>query len=130
MSSKKRLNSHKQSTDVSLNNIETKVFDILKQLHLSVQTQVKLDKYTVDFLIDDKYIVEVYGDFWHCNPEKYSPSYFNRGKRKTAEQIWMRDACRKETFESQGYKFLSLWETEINKNPQLIRKKLKQLITK
>lgn len=130
MSSKKKLKSRKQSISPSLNNIETKVFNILKQLQLPVKTQVKLDKYTVDFLVDNKYVVEVYGDFWHCNPDKYSCEYFNRGKRKTAGEIWKRDACRKETFESQGYKFLSLWESEINKSPQLVRKKLKQLVTK
>jgi very-short-patch-repair endonuclease len=130
MSGRKRRKSRKQSIISSLNNIETKVFNILKQLRIPFRIQVPVDKYTVDFLVNDKYIIEVYGDFWHCNPTKYSGEYFNRGKRKTAEEIWKRDACRKETFESKGYKFLSLWETEINKHPHIIKKKLKQLFAK
>lgn len=126
MSKKKRFKSCKQST--SLNNIETKIYEILKQFKVPFTVQATVDKYNVDFLIDNKYIVEVYGDFWHCNPEKYSAEYFNRGKKKTAKEIWQRDACRKQKFESQGFKFLHLWESEINKDMRSVRKKLKQLI--
>jgi very-short-patch-repair endonuclease len=113
----------------SLNNIEKKVYDILKDLNIAFKTQVTVDKYNVDFLVEDKYIIEVYGDFWHCNPQKYKKDYFNRGKKKTAAEIWERDAYRKKTFESSGYKFLHLWETEINSDMKLVRKKIKKLIS-
>lgn len=118
----------KKQTKQSLNNIETKVYNILTSLRVSFKIQANVDKYNVDFLVDDKYIIECYGDFWHCNPERYKPDYFNRGKRKLAKDIWKRDACRKELFEEQGYKFLSLWETDINKHPKKVRSKIKQLL--
>ena len=70
------------------NKIEQTVSSILSRLNLPFKEQVSVDKYTVDFLVDDKYIVECYGDFWHCNPQQYTSSYFNRGKKKTAEEIW------------------------------------------
>ena len=112
-----------------LNNIEKRVYEILKALNLSFKTHVGIDKYNVDFLIEGKYIIEVYGDFWHCNPHKYTKDYFNRGKRKTAEEIWERDASRKQLFESYGFKFLNLWETEINKDIKSVRRKIKKLIS-
>lgn len=118
----------KKQTKQSLNNIESKVYNILTSLRVSFKIQANVDKYNVDFLVDDKYIIECYGDFWHCNPERYKPDYFNRGKRKFAKDIWKRDMCRKEFFEEHGYKFLSLWETDINKHPKKVRSKIKQLL--
>lgn len=112
----------------SLNKIETKICNILKSLDVSFVAQASVDKYNVDFLIDNKYIIEVYGDFWHCNPQKYSADYYNRGKKKTAAEIWQRDQCRKEKFEALGYKFMSLWESEINSSHKVLSKKIKQHI--
>ncbi len=111
----------------SLNTIETKVATILESLNVPFEQQVAIDRYTVDFLVDKKYIVECYGDFWHCNPHQYTSSYFNRGKKKTAEEIWKRDMKRKEQFEKMGYKFLCLWESDIRNNPKIVRSKIKKI---
>lgn len=111
-----------------VNTIETKVATILESMNVPFEQQVAIDRYTVDFLIDKKYIVECYGDFWHCNPHQYTSSYFNRGKKKTAQEIWERDTQRKEHFEKMGYKFLCLWENEIKENPKIVRSKLKRNI--
>lgn len=109
-----------------LNKIEQTVFKLLKTLNLEIQPQFKIDKYTVDFLVEGKYIIECYGDFWHCNPSRYNSTYFNRGKRKTAAEIWERDAERKELFETLGYEFMYLWESDIkNKTPRTLKKKIK-----
>jgi very-short-patch-repair endonuclease len=120
----RRKNGKKVSTP---NTIETKVATILESLNLPFEQQVTIDRYTVDFLIDKKYIVECYGDFWHCNPHQYTSSYFNRGKKKTAEEIWERDMKRKEQFEKMGYKFLCLWESDIRNNPKIVRSKIKKI---
>jgi very-short-patch-repair endonuclease len=85
-----------------VNTIETKVATILESMNVPFEQQVSIDRYTVDFLVDKKYIVECYGDFWHCNPHQYTSSYFNRGKKKTAEEIWERDNQRKEHFQKLG----------------------------
>ena len=111
-----------------VNTIETKVATILESMNVPFEQQVTIDKYTVDFLVDKKYIVECYGDFWHCNPHQYTSSYFNRGKKKTAEEIWERDNQRKEQFQKMGYKFLCLWESDIHNNPKIVRSKIKKNI--
>ena len=41
-----------------VNTIETKVATILESLNVPFEQQVTIDKYTVDFLVDKKYIVE------------------------------------------------------------------------
>jgi very-short-patch-repair endonuclease len=118
----------KQSKKVTITNstIEGKVERILQSLNVSYQPQASIDKYTVDFLVNEKYIVECYGDYWHCNPHRYTSSYYNKGKKKTAEEIWDRDTQRKEHFERLGYKFLCIWETEINSTPNVVRSKIKR----
>jgi very-short-patch-repair endonuclease len=119
----------KQSKKVTTTNtIESKVERILQSLNVSYQPQASIDKYTVDFLVNEKYIVECYGDYWHCNPHRYTSSYFNKGKKKTAEEIWHRDMERKAQFEKMGYKFLCLWESDINNHPKIVRSKIKQNI--
>ena len=118
----------KKEIRACVNTIEEKVSTMLTQLYLPFETQVSVDKYTVDFLVDKKYIVECYGDFWHCNPQKYTSYYYNRGKKKTAEEIWNRDMERKQTFEQLGYKFLCLWETDIRSSPKIVQSKIKKHI--
>lgn len=112
----------------TLNNIETKVFNILRSLKVKIIPNAMVDKYSVDFLVNDKYIIECYGDFWHCNPLKYAADFFNRGKKKMARDIWKRDALRRATFEKLGYNVLELWESEINGGAKAINRKIKQLL--
>lgn len=112
----------------SLNKIEQQVFDILKRLNVKLQTQVEIDKYSVDFLVNDRYIIECYGDFWHCNPQKYAPEYFNKGKKKTAREIWNRDKERRHRLEEMGYKFINLWECDIKSNTKKVKSKIKRYL--
>lgn len=118
----------KNKSVVKSNNIEQKVANILSSMKISFDQEVSIGKYNVDFLIDDKYIVECYGDFWHCNPQKYKPDYFNRGKKKTAKEIWERDLERKQLFEELGYKFIHLWECDIRNNTNKVKSKLKKFL--
>lgn len=118
-----RSNSH-----TSLNKIEQIVFDMLREMHFQFETQVKIDKYNVDFLVNNKYIIECYGDFWHCNPEQYNADYYNKGKKKKANEIWRRDLERRQTFETMGYKFINLWECDIKDNKKKVRSRLKKYL--
>jgi very-short-patch-repair endonuclease len=121
------MNDKKDKKQVT-NKIEQAVSSMLTRLNLPFKEQVAVDKYTVDFLVDDKYIVECFGDFWHCNPQQYTSSYYNKGKKKTAEEIWQRDKERKEKFEQLGYKFLCVWESDIRKDPKIVKSKIKRYI--
>lgn len=111
------------------NTIESKVEQLLTSMGYEFDAQVRIGRYSVDFLVRGKYIVECYGDFWHCNPEQYTSSYFNRGKKKTAKEIWERDQKRKDEFEKMGYIFICLWESEIRNAPKVVRRRLKRIIT-
>jgi len=119
---------NRKETSSSLNAIEQTVMSLLHSMNLSYESQIKINNYTVDFLIDGKYIIECYGDYWHCNPAKYTADYYNRGKKKTAAEIWKRDEGRKRELEQLGYKVLYFWEHEINNNIKDIKAALKRYI--
>lgn len=119
---------NKNTKKLNLNKIEEKVYHLLQQMGKHVSPQTQVDKYNVDFLIDKKYIIECYGDFWHCNPTQYTSTYYNRGVKKTAQEIWSRDERRRKSLQDIGYKFLCLWESEINNNFKAVRSKIKKFL--
>lgn len=53
-----------------------------------------------------------FGDYWHCNPEKYESNFFHHVKKIHAHEIWSNDAKRLETIASLGYRILVIWESE------------------
>jgi G:T-mismatch repair DNA endonuclease (very short patch repair protein) len=72
-----------------------------------------------DILIEDKKIViEIYGDFWHCNPVKYKAmdiieSRLRYGNEKYAKDVWDADRIREAHISSFGYRVIVIWETDI-----------------
>lgn len=69
-----------------------------------------------DFKIDN-ILLEVNGDYWHANPINYSPTDILNFPRYSikAEEIWNRDLLKKQIGEENGFKIITLWETELNK---------------
>ena len=63
-------------------------------------------KFIIDFLIDNKYAIEVQGEYWHAR---------NREKKLTEAQIKNieRDKIKLEMMKKQGYKVLYIWENDI-----------------
>ena len=73
--------------------------------------------FAFDFQYENK-LIEFNGDYWHCNPSKYSFDYFNKRKNMTAKEIWEYDKEKINTAESYGYKVLVVWESEYNENKE------------
>jgi len=71
---------------------------------IDYKRNVYIGKYNVDFLVNDKYIIEAYGDYWHKNPEIYKNGNTKRKK----------DKIKKEYLESIGYYFCYFWESHIH----------------
>ena len=66
-----------------------------------------------------KIIVELYGEFYHCNPKKYKdPDIFMKGIGRTVGEQWARDRKRLGVFYKHGYTVVIVWENDFRKNPQ------------
>ena len=68
------------------------------------------------FLPTDKIIIEFNGDYWHMNPNKYSPSDYNKTAHRTAEEIWKRDEEKRDDAISSGYRIFYIWESDYKKS--------------
>jgi very-short-patch-repair endonuclease len=70
-----------------------------------------------DFYIpDSNLIIEVDGDFWHCNPKKFSEPKYETQKRNL-----IRDKEKIQWAQENGYKLLRFWEDDINNNIKSVK---------
>ena len=78
-------------------------------------SEYKVGKYIVDEVDQGRQLIlEVYGDFWHANPNKYNASdemNFPSGKMR-AECVWDKDNARIDFLKSNGYQVIIIWESE------------------
>ena len=98
------------SRDVSTY-IETEVEEILKDLKVLYEPQYNIRGFIADFKIGENKVIEVHGDYWHCNPKLYH-------EPKTEAQIKnvQRDKVKHVVFKEEGYEILYVWEKDINSN--------------
>lgn len=58
-------------------------------------------------------IIEVYGDYWHCNPNYYDSSFYHTQLHMTAQEKWDEDRKRLEKLIKLGYNVEIIWEKSI-----------------
>jgi G:T-mismatch repair DNA endonuclease (very short patch repair protein) len=65
-----------------------------------------------DFVISSpiKLCIEFNGDYWHCNPTKYSVDYMHPHSKISAKEIWDRDKQKHNLIEQHGYNVHIVWE--------------------
>jgi len=69
-----------------------------------------------DLLLLNKICIFCDGDYYHCNPVKYSKDYFNEKVGKYAYKIWEYDSLVAKILVNKGYVVLRFWECDINNN--------------
>ena len=85
--------------------------------------------YKVDLInLQNRHIIEFFGDQWHCNPIKYKPNDYNRHNKKTAQEIWDYDKERIKSLEFLGYKVLIIWEYDYIHNTNNIINNAREFI--
>lgn len=71
-------------------------------------------------LVDEtkKKIIEFNGDYWHANPSFYtSQQILGKGiTKKTAKEIWDKDAKKLKAAKDRGFDTLIIWESDFNKD--------------
>lgn len=103
----------KKANGIRISKPQRKLFEEVKKQHSDAILESWLSdvQMSVDIYIpSEKRVIEFYGDYWHCNPKKYSPNYYNTQVRLKAKDIWKRDEQRKRILETNGYKVEIIWE--------------------
>lgn len=112
-----------------ISSAEKEIKKILEEKGFSITAQFNIGSLKYDLLINDKNIlIEYNGDYWHCNPNKYRPTDFNRKKSMYAKEIWEHDQKKADLAKEKGYKLFIIWESDymFNKENE-INKILKQI---
>lgn len=90
---------------------------------------IKEGRYFYDFFLPDyNTIIEINGDYWHCNPLMYKESdlVLFRGKGEVlASDVWKKDDKKNKFAEDNGYKVIIIWEKELKENDPFELFKLK-----
>lgn len=101
------------SCGIRISKFQRRVYTEILKLEIDAKLEVYLHdiKKMVDIFIPSKNkIIECYGDYWHCNPLKCQPYYYNRLVHLTAQEIWNRDEERIQEMKNAGYDVEIVWE--------------------
>lgn len=106
-------------------NPEKIVREYLQEIGSCFKQEVQIEAnsfWLFDFhILNSNLLIEVQGDYWHCNPDIYPTpinSYQKWAKKK--------DFLKKEYANKKGYKILYLWENDIKKNFLVLQEKIKE----
>ena len=112
---------------VARSKTEKIIIKTLREKGYTVTHSYKLKRKVYDIVIPDLHmLIEFNGDYWHCNPKKYSSDYFNTKRQLTASEIWEKDAEKEKLALKEGFNFLTIWESDYRKNRKIIFKKIIQ----
>jgi len=132
----KKENREKQSLSQSLKINENHKFKksklesnfelLLKKLNIEYITQYLLCGYNFDFYLP-KYdlIIEVDGDFYHCNPKKYPKGPIYESQKLTLKNDKIKNNICKN---SSGLRLLRFWEDDIKNNLEYVISEIKKIL--
>lgn len=59
-----------------------------------------------------KLVIEINGNYWHCNPTMYNENYFHGVMKRKASEIWEKDRLKEQHMIKLGFKYLTVWESD------------------
>jgi very-short-patch-repair endonuclease len=95
-----------------VSSLNTAFKEALNNAGLFPEQEYPIEFYQVDFCFPDrKIVVEVDGDYWHCNPEIY-----NVPKNKQQKKVVDKDRREKTYLVNRGWTLIRFWEKDLNRD--------------
>jgi G:T-mismatch repair DNA endonuclease (very short patch repair protein) len=105
------------STGKRISKVQRKLYDYI----LSIYPDALLEYYLTDidlsvdiYIPSIKTVVEMYGDYWHCNPVLFDESYYHSFIKMSAKDIWTKDKIREDKITDNNYRLIIIWENQVN----------------
>jgi very-short-patch-repair endonuclease len=100
---------------ISKNTLPERYFmSMLNELKIHAIQQYPALGFVCDFYVPDyNVIVEIDGDFWHANPNRFSAFDLVGPKRMKAQEVWDRDLKKRNALEKEGYRVIRYWASEL-----------------
>ena len=112
-----------QPSDTSYNhsigedNLRNMLKDLYPNLNIYKRTINLNNKwYYPDIIINNKIIIEYFGDYWHMNNTIFNEDDIHPRTKAIAKDVWQKDLERQLIFENNGFKVLYVWESELKNN--------------
>jgi len=101
------------------------VNEMLDTMGIEYQNEKVIDFYSVDiYLPNYNLMIEVMGDFWHCNPQKFDTVSHDIQKKRVGKDKSKHSFVLKKY----GIEILYLWESDIYKNAELCERLIQAYI--
>ena len=115
-----------------ISKINKEIFDILKKNNVVFEIEFKIKNpkalyYSYDILLENKKIIEIYGDYWHGNPRIYnSEDIILKGSSKEylVKEKWEKDRIKNNFAKKRKYQILIIWEYDLKNNRQKTIRKI------
>jgi len=105
--------------------IELKIGEYLTSIGVSHMSNHVHSIFTFDFYIPSvNLVIECQGDYWHCNPLKYSDKIPDKIQIKNME----RDSRKVQYLKDNGFRSLFIWEYDINRNFENVKLKILNML--
>lgn len=102
----------------TISKLEQKIINWLIEDGYEVTQQFPLGNFFYDGHIKNtNVLIEVNGDYWHCNPEIYKDGPINDLQKMAIK----RDFAKKAHSKKMGYYQITIWESDVYKKPNEIR---------
>ena len=101
----------------------TNILDLLEINYTTSYYAPDIKSFYEIYLPEHNVIIEVDGDFWHCNPIKYPNGPVSKCQHKNIE----RDKIKNQWALDNGYILLRFWEDDINNNIKQVKQILLNL---
>ena len=128
---KKRLGLYRKNFKPNTSKLQKKISQLLIKAGIPHQTQYQIGRYYFDIRIG-KTLLQVNGDFWHCNPKMYKSTQivkFPGQKRILAMNVWKKDLKKRLEANKKGFKVVYLWQNQINNSTQaILLKRINEII--
>lgn len=107
--------------------LELKVLSWLEDAGYELNEQYSVGNFYFDAHVKNTCIlIEINGDYWHCNPRVYTNGPINELQKRLMRRDFAKKSCAKE----RGYKQITVWENDINldeeKSKMWLLKKVKE----
>lgn len=130
---KDRINSLKAASIGNRSNAEKEIEIALLETGLEVTSQYLIKRpegswFSYDIQYNNK-IIEYNGDYWHCNPNKYSAEYINSRLQKSAKEVWAKDELKRMLAIQNGFDILTIWEHDYNNSKEEVIQECLKFLT-
>lgn len=116
-------NSDRWNTTIS--KLEQGVIDALRTAGVELTQQYVIDNFVFDaYVANTNIVIEVHGDYWHCNPAVYTTGAINEMQRA----MMRRDFCKLAVAKRHGYVRLIVWESDVRRDIERTIRELKEKI--